>query len=194
MSCVFVHPSLAAESPRKNVFAYGGFASGRMFVEFDPIGLAGGSFSTYVYASGDPIIYIDPSGLCWVYSQSTGQLSHVDSDGNSTYVGTGYAGLGAGLNNPAMQDASGIGPLPQGTYTIQPQQDNFNHGAHGHKLPASMRLTPNASNQMFGRAGFLIHRPHANDHQNSSNGCMIFAKSIRDRIGSSDDNCLQVTQ
>jgi hypothetical protein len=155
------------------------------YIESDRLGLFGGTWSTYLYAAGDPVIYVDPFGLCWVFSQSTGQLSYVDSDGNSTYIGSGYSGYGAGLNNPAMQNVPNIGPLPQGNYNIGPQQNNG-------PLRESMRLTPNPGNQMFNRWGFLIHGPHANDHKDSSNGCPIFQKSIRDQIGNNDDKCFQV--
>jgi RHS repeat-associated protein len=167
------------------------------YVESDPIGLYGQSYSTYLYAAGDAIIYIDPFGLCWVYSQSTGQLSHVDAAGNVTVVGSGYAGYGAGLNNPAMQNVAGqqpspSGPLPQGGYTIGQQQTNITQA--GKVLPGSMRLTPNPDTQMYNRGGFLIHGPHANDQHNSSDGCPIFNQTIRNQIGSSGDNCLQVVQ
>src|ERR1700722_11537036 len=65
------------------------------YIEGDPIGLFGGSYSTYVFVAGNPIMYIDPLGLCWMFSQSTGLLTHVDADGTVTNVGTGYSGYGA---------------------------------------------------------------------------------------------------
>jgi len=52
----------------------------------------------------NPLTFIDPTGLDWQYSQSTGQLTHIDANGNSTNAGTGYAGHGQGVNNPAMQN------------------------------------------------------------------------------------------
>jgi RHS repeat-associated protein len=160
------------------------------YLESDPMGLYGGSWSPYLYASGDPILYVDPFGLCWVYSQSTGQLTYVDPEGDSTYIGTGYAGIGAGLNNPAMQDVPNVGPLTQGLYTIGPQQDYTT--TEGKVLRQAMVLTPNPNNQMFHRGGFLIHGPHRHDRHNSSNGCPIFNSAIRNQIAKSDDKCFEV--
>jgi RHS repeat-associated protein len=183
---VFGGPAGLHENGRRNYDP----AIGR-YTESDPIGLTGG-INTFAYVGGNPIIYIDPLGLCWIYSQSTGQLTKVDvyAGGTTTYfAGSGYAGYGAGLNDPAMQDSQNIGPLPESSYTIGQQQTNVT--SHG-PLPGSMRLTPNPNNQMFNRAGFLIHGPHANDQHNSSNGCPIFSQPIRNQIGTSGDNCFKV--
>jgi hypothetical protein len=142
---------------------------------------------------GDPLSRVDPLGLDWVYHQSTGQLQHVDSNGNTSDVGAGYAGHGDGVNNPAMQGVPNTGPLPQGSYTIEPQRDNVT--GSGTSLPGSMRLDPSPNNNMQGRAGFLMHGPHANDHQDSSNGCPVLNRDIRNRIGqgvAGGDNQLRV--
>ena len=93
------------------------------YLEADPIGLNGG-MNPFMYVGGEPVLRMDPFGLDYVYRQSTGQITHVDSDGNTTNVGMGYAGQNAGLNNPANQGVSGTGPnsnggpLPQGTYDM----------------------------------------------------------------------------
>ena len=163
------------------------------YIESDPVGLGGGSYSTYAYANGDPIIYVDPFGLCWVYSQSTGQLTHVDADGNVDYTANGgYSGYGSGLNNPAMQSVQAqqhgdpAGPIPQGPYSIGSPYNNPRTG------PMTMNLTPINGNGALGRTLLRIHGDNDAHNHTASTGCIIEGPNVRKRIANSNDNCLQV--
>jgi hypothetical protein len=120
-------------------------------------------------------------------------MQHVDSQGNvdDTYTGA-YSGHGPGVNNPNMQNVSGIGPLPRGDYTIGPIQNNVT--GSGTMLRNSMRLTPDPSNQMFGRGGFLIHGDNSLHNKSASEGCIILNPNARQKIGDSNDKCLEVVQ
>ena len=149
---VFVIPLLAAHPRPGNAFIYDEIASGGLYVESDPIGLRGGSYSTYAYAGNDPVIYVDPFGLCWVYSQSTGQLTHVDANGNVDYTANrGYSGYGPGVNNPAMESVQATqhgdpaGPIPSGYYSIGRPFHSAQTG------PGAMRLTPLGGINPYGR-------------------------------------------
>ena len=164
-------------------------ASTGRYLQADPVGLLGG-LNAYAYATANPVTYIDFLGLEWEYSQGTGTLRH-----NGQKFANGYAGHGEGVNKPNMQNIPNIGPLPRGIYTIQPQADN--PISITKILPGSMRLMPNKNNSMFNRNGFLIHGPHKNDNYNSSNGCIILGRDVRDSIGDfvdGGDNQLRVTE
>ncbi len=154
------------------------------FVSADPIGLAGG-LNSYAYVEGDPVSRMDPRGLDWVWSQSSGQLTNTNNPGQ--LEGTGYAGQGPGLNNPAMQAVPNIGPLPQGGYTIGPQYNNPRTGA------GTMNLTPDPSNAMYGRDAFRIHGDNGRGNYSASEGCVILPRNVRNRIYFSSDKRLIVT-
>jgi hypothetical protein len=103
-----------------------------------------------------------------------------------TDIGTGYAGVGAGLNNPDMQDEAFVGPIPQGYYDIGPQFNSPNTG------PGVMNLTPWESTETFGRDDFQIHGDNACLCNSASEGCIVLGPQIRDQIANSGDNLLRV--
>lgn len=153
------------------------------FISEDPLGFEGGDVNLYAYVRNLPTMFIDPLGLDWIYEQSTGQLSHQPAaslgGGPPAPIAVGYSGHGPGLNNPSMQAVPNVGPIPQGTWTIGPQQDN--RTASGRNLSASMRLTPEPG--VTSRAGFLIHGDNTRGDQSASEGCIILNRSTRDLIG-----------
>ena len=105
------------------------------------------------------------------YSQTSGLFTM----GDHTF--TGYSGNGDGLNNAEMQDVKGVGPIPQGRYTIgAPHAD----AAVG---PVAMRLTPAAGNEMFGRSDFLIHGDNYKMDHSASDGCIVLPHGARVEIG-----------
>lgn len=118
----------------------------------------------------------------WVYEQATGRLRL-----NTVFVGTGYSGHGAGLNDPAAQNQPNVGPIPLGSYSIGPV-----HTPPDHLGPDALPLLPDASNQMFGRFGFFIHGDNENLDHTASNGCIILAHDIRSQIAAGSDKTLSV--
>ena len=117
----------------------------------------------------------------WTYEQATGRFSH-----DGVAVAFGYSGRDEGKNNPAMQYLQGIGPLPRGAYTIGDAVDTDTHG------PCVMPLSHDASNEMFGRSGFLIHGDSIAAPGTASHGCIILPRAIRDLINLCKDRCLSV--
>jgi len=120
--------------------------------------------------------------MTWTYQQSTGYLWQ-----DQTFVGTGYAGQGAGLDNPSFESVPDMGPIPEGYYSIGP---SFNHPQCG---PESMHLTPLEGTNTFGRDGFLIHGDNSSLNHTASHGCIILARNLRDLIAASPDRQLTVT-
>lgn len=118
----------------------------------------------------------------FVYSQSTGALWDVAGH----LLTVGYSGFGEGKNNPLMQDKQGIGPIPQGGYTIGEPFDSEKEG------PLVMRLMPDADTNTFGRDGFLVHGDSIDHPGCASHGCVILSRPARLVLSQSHDKRLYV--
>lgn len=103
----------------------------------------------------------------WSYCSANGKLSH-----DEVFVGIGY---------------SGIGPLPRGSYIIDPFFDDPDG-----KGPIVAHLTPLPQTSTFGRSGFMIHGDNCAQNHTASHGCIILAHNLRQQIEVSNDNALEV--
>lgn len=119
--------------------------------------------------------------MTWTYYQESGKLAHDGTD-----AALGYSGAGEGKNNPAMQEAHNVGPIPRGSYTINAPHDTVTHG------PYVLPLTPDPENEMFGRAGFLMHGDSVVAPGTASEGCIIMPRNIREQVWASGDTRLTV--
>lgn len=121
----------------------------------------------------------------WIWYQREGEMWR----GHAFYA-RGYAGHGAGVNNPDLQRARSVGPVMVGWYTIGPPEPG--HGGY------TLRLTPDATNDMRGddgkpRGGFLIHGDDFDPAPNSASlGCIILPRPMRMGIWTSGDTRLEV--
>lgn len=119
----------------------------------------------------------------WIWGSKTGALLGSKLELKQY----GYAGRGEGKNNPTFQDQKGVGPIPEGFYTIEAPHTSPVTG------PYTLRLVPDAGNQMFGRSSFAIHGDKKSGSPGeSSHGCIVVGPSIRKEIWESGDHRLRV--
>jgi hypothetical protein len=116
--------------------------------------------------------------VTWTYRQSDGELLH---DGE--FIGTGYSGHAEGRNNPDLESAPNIGPIPRGDYEIGPAHKSERTG------PMTMNLTPIGHNAL-GRTDFRMHGDNTN--HDASHGCIIEGPAIRREVDASPDRKLRV--
>lgn len=134
----------------------------------------------------------------WTYQQSTGRFSH-----NGVLVGVGYSGHQEHANRPEDEQLHGLGPIPRGLYTMQNWRDDVHKGpcvCKGpcvHKGPCVCDLIPDATNQMFGRSGFMLHGDNAAGDHSASEGCIIQRRPVREQarqFAEAGDNRLEVIE
>lgn len=117
----------------------------------------------------------------WTWDQSAGELYR-----DGTLVSTGYAGAGRGKNNPSLQAAVGVGPIPRGDWAIG---GPFNSPTTG---PFTLMLAPMEGTDTCGRSAFRIHGDSIKNPGNASHGCVILPRHIRELIWQSKDRVLRV--
>lgn len=121
--------------------------------------------------------------MSWGYVQRSGSIR----DPSGVKRAIGYSGHGLGLNNPYLQDAHAVGPIPVGSYDIGAPQSPV-----GHLGPLAMPLIPAKGNAMHGRSAFFIHGDNQKMDHTASDGCIILPPDVRRMIAESSDRLLIV--
>ncbi len=119
----------------------------------------------------------------WKWDQSAGELIR---DGK--VIATGYAGAAAAKNNPAMQDAQGMGPIPRGRWRMVAVKDSPNTG------PFTIVLEPEPGTDTRGRGDFRIHGDSVRNPGSASHGCIILPRAVREQVWNSGDHELEVVE
>jgi hypothetical protein len=119
--------------------------------------------------------------MTWKWDQSAGEITH-----DGVHVGYGYSGRDRGLNNPAMQAAPGVGPIPRGAWKIVSVGDSPQTGKF------TIVLDPKPGTDTCGRSAFRIHGDNVHLNHTASHGCIILQRIYREKIWGSGDRDLDV--
>jgi len=120
--------------------------------------------------------------MSWIYEVTTAKFYL-----NGEYQFTAeYAGAVNYKNSTEFECVKDKGPLPRGTYRIEPPTDIGGTG------PYSLPLTPLNVATMCNRDSFRIHGDSIRDPGTASKGCIIANKKPRVKIWESGDRELIV--
>jgi len=124
----------------------------------------------------------------WYYEVTTGKLYNKDG----RCVDYGYSGGAGGdkpeaVNNPEFQNVKGVGPLPNGIYTMSELVPH-----HPRVGAYAILLEPNPANQMFGRDQFFIHGDNQHLNHSASDGCIILQYKTRVVLWEGSDHVICV--
>jgi RHS repeat-associated protein len=128
------------------------------YVQADPIGIDEGNNQLYTYVANNPLLKIDPKGLLASCSYSIARQVITCTGGCNRSVSCNAE---AGDNQLSHQYDEN-GPLPVGTYTMDPP---------GHRRPGWSHVYPVNGTDTRGRRGFAIHTGSI------STGCILIRNS-----------------
>ncbi|WP_375393076.1 tlde1 domain-containing protein [uncultured Sphingomonas sp.] len=118
----------------------------------------------------------------WTWKQAAGELWRAGG-----IVARGYSGLKLGKNNPAMEGAKGVGPIPEGRWRIV--GGPYHSGNTG---PYTLALQPEPGTNTFGRGDFRIHGDSIAHPGAASHGCIILARAVREQIWTSGEREFEI--
>lgn len=122
--------------------------------------------------------------MSWKWDQSAGELTR-----DGALISRGYSGNGRGLNNPAMQAATGVGPIPRGMWRMIAMTPT---GAS--TGPYTIVLEAEPGTNTCGRSAFRVHGDNAKLDHSASHGCIILPRAIRERMWTSGDPLIEVVE
>ncbi len=141
------------------------------WLQRDPIDAASGDPNLYRYCGNDSVNGVDPSGAkqpCIKTIIFTGdKLKFYDETGRQVETVTAYSGMPGAT--PADQSKQDYGPIPEGTYWIDPRQvqtatpNPFKWRSPEYYPPSDswgnyrVPLQPDKNTNTFGRSGFFLH-------------------------------------
>lgn len=125
----------------------------------------------------------------WTWDQSAGELRR-----DGAFIGKGYAGNGRGKNNPSMQAARGIGPLPRGKWRLVSVANSPNTGPYTITLHAVDAVPTDDTHQPTGRGAFRIHGDSIKNPGTASRGCIVLPRVLREKMWKSGDHDLEVVE
>lgn len=123
----------------------------------------------------------------WTWDQSAGALTRAGGMCKPVLY-RGYSGAGRGKNNPSMQAAVGVGPIPRGRWRVTSKVD------HPHLGPCTLVLEPEPGTDTCGRSAFRIHGDSIARPGEASHGCIILPRVVREAVWSSGDRGLEVVE
>lgn len=124
----------------------------------------------------------DTPRLQW--DQSAGEMR---LDGK--LLSRGYSGRERGWNNPALQGAVGIGPIPRGLWRLTDLR--LTGASTG---PYTIVLVPAPGTNTLGRSEFRIHGDNARMNNTASHGCIILPRAVREALWGSGARLLEVVE